>query len=704
MRFAYVTGASDCNSGIVTWPSNYTWLSVDIFDNMYYPTFNNKYVCVAAKDTINDEIATELSNKIKISDLEFDNDVSLWPVYYDVIDINFQNLENYGYRRVNTGSECGTGLSGLTFTSYVNPIVLNSDTLFNNKYICAYGEDSTGSGKYVLSANDMNISDYGDTVNFTDDVEENWVSSDTISVYFSSSVVFDQKKYKRVDTLIDCSNTGSMVDYTWAITLTDDTLNGKYFCLYSREQTGGIENYLISLNPVQIDITDPTTPTIESPIDGDDVTFLIVDTYGASDTQSGLTGFEYEIAENATFLDIVSDGIYYTTGTEIIPEFDENINETFAIRIRAVDAVGNTSDRSSPIEFDYQELSNFEFEDVEDADPGEIYMSNEIIVDWLETNETILAKVTYWVLYRNWEVKWSSGLVQNDDELQIEMFASEDYEESVETELIIANRSIPWEIMTTDEDNTNNIDCDLSNSQMLSIASMFNSILNMYQGNQLTSFLITMQSMLEDNIALISDEDSICNMQHMLNLIEDELDGTSNPTNTHIAPNCKEYSVDYSSSKQAYYSPDMMVRTYFGSRDELGKYLDSKNAGDCHINTYWNTVSYDNTDPDRHIAPNGKVYDIEFSDIGYTSPDFTYVKYFASLTELRNYIDRNNPAVLVWDHDVDSEFTPVIHTAPNGKTYKIYKTNRWFMSYKLLNVKYYSSLQELQNYIDRNNK
>jgi len=166
------------------------------------------------------------------------------------------------------------------------------------------------------------------------------------------------------------------------------------------------------------------------------------------------------------------------------------------------------------------------------------------------------------------------------------MFASEDYEESVETELIIANRSIPWEIMTTDEDNTNNIDCDLSNSQMLSIASMFNSILNMYQGNQLTSFLITMQSMLEDNIALISDEDSICNMQHMLNLIEDELDGTSNPTNTHIAPNCKEYSVDYSSSKQAYYSPDMMVRTYFGSRDELGKYLDSKNAGDCHINTY----------------------------------------------------------------------------------------------------------------------
>jgi hypothetical protein len=32
-----------------------------------------------------------------------------------------------------------------------------------------------------------------------------------------------------------------------------------------------------------------------------------VETYGASDDESGLTGFEYEIAENATFLDIVTD-------------------------------------------------------------------------------------------------------------------------------------------------------------------------------------------------------------------------------------------------------------------------------------------------------------------------------------------------------------------------------------------------------------
>jgi hypothetical protein len=104
-----------------------------------------------------------------------------------------------------------------------------------------------------------------------------------------------------------------MVNYAGSITLTDDTLNGKYFCLYSHEQVSGIENYLISLNPVKIDIVSPTAPIIESPVDGEDVTFLIIETYGASDTQSGLSGFEYEIAKNSTFLDIITDGIYYTT-------------------------------------------------------------------------------------------------------------------------------------------------------------------------------------------------------------------------------------------------------------------------------------------------------------------------------------------------------------------------------------------------------
>jgi hypothetical protein len=138
--------------------------------------------------------------------------VSAYTGYSDTIEIKFQNLQNYGYRWVNSGSDCGTGLSGTAITTYTNPIMLSSDLTFNGKYLCAYGEDSTGSGKYIVSDNDVNISDYGDTVNFIDDVSETRVSSDNIEILFSGA--FAQKKYTFVEYLSDCNNTGNMVDYT----------------------------------------------------------------------------------------------------------------------------------------------------------------------------------------------------------------------------------------------------------------------------------------------------------------------------------------------------------------------------------------------------------------------------------------------------------------------------------------------------------
>jgi len=33
-------------------------------------------------------------------------------------------------------------------------------------------------------------------------------------------------------------------------------------------------------------------------------------------------------------------------------------------------------------------------------------------------------------------------------------------------------------------------------------------------------------------------------------------------------------------------SPTFKVITYFANRDSLTRYIDSKNPGDCHINTY----------------------------------------------------------------------------------------------------------------------
>ena len=40
------------------------------------------------------------------------------------------------------------------------------------------------------------------------------------------------------------------------------------------------------------------------------------------------------------------------------------------------------------------------------------------------------------------------------------------------------------------------------------------------------------------------------------------------------------------------------------------------------------------------------------------------------------YIDLKNPAKEIWKHTIDTSFTPIVYAAPNGKEYKIYKTDR----------------------------
>jgi hypothetical protein len=118
-----------------------------------------------------------------------------------------------------------------------------------------------------------------------------------------------------------------------------------------------------------------------------------------------------------------------------------------------------------------------------------------------------------------------------------------------------------------------------------------------------------MQSMLADEIDFTND----CNLQYLEDLITLEVGGTLGTVNTgmHIAPNCKEYPVGFDSARVAYTSPTFKVITYFANRDSLTRYIDSKNPGDCHINTYGaSSRIFTNNDPSKHIASNGKLYTI----------------------------------------------------------------------------------------------
>jgi len=496
-----------------------------------------------------------------------------------------------------------------------------------------------------------------------------------------------------------------MLDYTGTITLTDSTYNGKYFCLYTKELTGGIENYMVSDYSLKIDDIAPTIPSITAPVNNQNVYFLNVNLVWAYDNESGLSGYHYEIAQNATFLDVISSWTIYTTGNIITPIFNE-ADATYSIRVRAVDAIWNQSARSNIVDFNHKNLSNFSFTNVENAQTGTEYISNEIQMWWLATNEIIRASITTGTLMRNWVQKGLGTWVQNNDMLAIKMTSSPNYSGVVQSQLKIASKLIDWKITNIQSGGISTTGFNLTPAEMLAVQAIFNSILNMYTNpSQLQAFLLVMKSMLEDNIALAWNN-NVDNLKYLLYLINNHLSGGfgNNNPNLHIAPNCKEYLIVLETGSNTYYSPNTMKQTRFGSRDELEKYLDSHNPGDCHINTYWNTVSYDNTNPNRHIAPNGKVYNIQLQNLWYTSNDFIKARYFASLSELRAFIDQNNPAIIVRNHTVDTNFTPIIHTAPNWKSYKIYNTNKWYMSYKLIKVQYFGGLEQLKNYIDVNNK
>jgi hypothetical protein len=210
-----------------------------------------------------------------------------------------------------------------------------------------------------------------------------------------------------------------------------------------------------------------------------------------------------------------------------------------------------------------------------------------------------------------------------------------------------------------------------------------------------------MKSMLQDKIDITND----CNLKYLSDLVSQGLDQWTIDTQAHTAPNCKSYIVSYSTGKLAYTSPSLKNSIYFATRDALIRFIDSKNPGDCHINTYTTTTSiFANTDPSRHVAPNGKIYTINTTTSnGYTSPELSKVRYFSSITALRSYLDSNNPPQKVWNHVVDKTFSPLTYLAPNGKEYSIYKTDRWYMSYKLMQVKYFSTLDSIKSYIIRNN-
>lgn len=452
------------------------------------------------------------------------------------------------------------------------------------------------------------------------------------------------------------------------------------------------------------DTIPPSTPTITYPLSGNYMYYVNFQRTASVDTWSWIQWYMYQIADDNNFLDITHVGFITTTGTIWSPDitFTPNSGRHY-VKIRAKDRDGNYSDRSNIWYLRMFPMTDQVFTGITWANLINYYTSDIVEIQWISTWVLLYATTNEnTILYKNGEERWTWAFVENNDLVYLKVRSSNTYTTITTGTLTIANRVLAFPVKTK----TSTIaGCSLSDEDRDDIQMVFDTLVENYANNswEYEEFLYTMQSMLSDEISF----DNNCNLMYLQDLIQQALgmsQWTTINTESHTAPNCKIYQISYDITNLHYTSPTITTPIYFANRDTLTKYIDSKNPGDCHIASYVATSRvFTNTNSSKHIATNGKIYYITIENGKYTSNNFTSKKYFNSLGELRAYIDSKNPASQVWNHTVDTSFTPEIYAAPNAKEYKIYKTNKWFMSYKLLNVRYFSSLTDLHSYININN-
>ena len=457
---------------------------------------------------------------------------------------------------------------------------------------------------------------------------------------------------------------------------------------------------------IYIDTALPAAPIISTPTSGTFVcasTELVVNRSGSTDTWAGLSGYLYEISSNLGMTWIFLSGIT-TTGTASINAaiMSALAVGTYYIRVSAIDNVGNIA-TGDIVNFTTSQSYCTQWTGVmivtstihlRNVDLDKVYRSDPIYIFGL--TGPALVSVTKWMLFINNETGWATtGVVTSSDALYIELISSNEYDTTVSSYLQVVGLTGTFSL-TTKKSN-----CVLSVGEKLVIENIYTDLKDEYDNDlsKLAEFLNTFQNMVEDE----SELSNSCTLEYLLELIQDEFDIEGIDTSNHITPNCKEYSIGYDPDQQAYYAPEMMQRYYFVNRESLIRHIDYYNPGDCHINTYTSNYRTQDSDPMRHTAPNGKIYHLIGQYGGFSAEEFATAKYFDSLQTIKTYIDLRNPAKEIWTHTVDTAFTPITYAAPNGKEYKIFKTNKWYMSYKLLRVKYYENLGDLKNLINVNN-
>jgi hypothetical protein len=195
----------------------------------------------------------------------------------------------------------------------------------------------------------------------------------------------------------------------------------------------------------------------------------------------------------------------------------------------------------------------------------------------------------------------------------------------------------------------------------------------------LQQFLVTFNVMIRDTIDKIekdiedANDDELATLKSKKDSLEYLYDTVDNylsemfvdERSMYIAPNGKQYIVEYNKDRLAYTSPDFVYEKYLPTWELFVSHINLNNPGhNAAIDQSLETI----------IAPNNKVYYVIEENNKWTSNQLKSKQYFDTRSKLVEYIYENNSSN-VWNHKIDKDFDEVLFTAPNGKNYKIFKTD-----------------------------
>ena len=438
--------------------------------------------------------------------------------------------------------------------------------------------------------------------------------------------------------------------------------------------------------------------------------------------------YERQISNHHAFLinNIIASG--HTNYTGVWPIIHTPIFMTWTFYWRVIDSeTAWVSEKRAVTIIDWingtdTQVDQFQFNTITWAELSQVYSSNNIQITWLTNNVSVLAKLenNIGALFVNNIMVWNQALVKNGDTIKIELISKNAYNSLASTKLIVWewSNAISGHYSVYTKNGTgilNDSWWNLPYALRIQAILFIDSLSEIYKHNpeKFATFLTTFKAILKDKSDTLANsitqtsneqEKAFMNVQklsidYLMFVVTEYLNNMDyNDISIYIAPNGKQYIVQFDDDRLAYTSPNFMYEKRFPTRELFKKHIDVNNPWNYHAWT-WDTIT----------APNGKTYVIYMENSKRTSKSFTYKKYFDTRDQIIEHININNPPT-TWDHNIDTNFTPITHTAPNGRTYTIFKTaSTWnnsnkYSSFMFLAPKYFSSLESAKNHIDSQNR